>query len=296
MQDIVAHGVGSVFCNPAYRGRGYAGRMMLELGKNLEVWQQEEGCKAHFTVLYSDIGKEFYTKRGWRAKESRHVALPAVGGEENGEGEDHGLKVKELRADDLKSLCELDEQWLREKIGKFGKEGPDTRVALIPDVVTMQWHHSREEFAAKEVLGRWPDVKGALVDMRNAKKVWAIWTRTFGAKESGNTLHILRLVVEGEDEFGVEEHVNGTEINGDAPLTDEVRGATAILKAAQREAGRWGMRSVQVWNPSQLIVKAAQSILHETKIVERDAESITSLMWYGSGEVEWVGNEKYGWC
>lgn len=82
VQEIVAHGIGSVFCNPAYRGLGYAGRMMEELGKNLEGWQQEEERKTHFTVLYSDIGKQFYAKRGWRVRESRHIALPAVVSEE----------------------------------------------------------------------------------------------------------------------------------------------------------------------------------------------------------------------
>jgi hypothetical protein len=35
--------------------------------------------------------------------------------------------------------------------------------------------------------------------------------------------------------------------------------------------------------------------------VEREEESIASLMWYGEGsgasdDIEWVGNEKYGWC
>lgn len=57
VEEIVAHGIGSVFCNPDLRGRGYAGRMMKELGKHLEAWQQAEGKKTKFTVLYSDIGK-----------------------------------------------------------------------------------------------------------------------------------------------------------------------------------------------------------------------------------------------
>lgn len=55
--DVISHGIGSVFCNPEYRGRGYAKRMMEELGKKLDTWKQEDGRRTDFTVLYSDIGK-----------------------------------------------------------------------------------------------------------------------------------------------------------------------------------------------------------------------------------------------
>jgi len=57
VEEVVCHGVGSVFCADELRGRGYAGRMMKELGKKLERWQQNAGVKSCFTVLYSDIGK-----------------------------------------------------------------------------------------------------------------------------------------------------------------------------------------------------------------------------------------------
>ena len=57
LEEVVSHGIGSVFCNPAYRGRGYAQRMIEELGKKLDTWKQEKGKMTVFTVLYSDIGK-----------------------------------------------------------------------------------------------------------------------------------------------------------------------------------------------------------------------------------------------
>lgn len=55
--EIISHGIGSVYCNPAFRGRGYAQRMLAELAKILDTWQQKEGACPHFTVLWSDIGK-----------------------------------------------------------------------------------------------------------------------------------------------------------------------------------------------------------------------------------------------
>ncbi|MCJ1290132.1 hypothetical protein MMC34_001668 [Xylographa carneopallida] len=276
--DITAHGIGSVFCAPALRKRGYAGRMMTELNRMLTTHQQADGQASLFNVLYSDIGKQFYARRGWHARESRHVALPAVVG-----AEENGMGARPLYANDLGALCEADEKLLMRRMGRWGAGGVDTRVAFVPDEETMAWHHAREEFATREVLGRWPDVKGAMVEGREGR-VWAIWTRTFGAEEEGNVLHVLRMVVEGDEE---DEEQEGTW---------RVEAAAEVLRAAQREAGRWAMKTVEVWNPEGVVVEAARRILGEVEVVEREEESITSLMWYGEGEVEWVGNEKYGWC
>ena len=57
VQEVISHGIGSVFCDPEYRGKGYARRMLVELGKMLDTWQQQDGNKVDFTVLFSDIGK-----------------------------------------------------------------------------------------------------------------------------------------------------------------------------------------------------------------------------------------------
>ena len=57
VEEVICYGIGSVFCRNEYRRRGYARRMMKELGKRLEIWGQGKGEKTKFTVLYSDIGK-----------------------------------------------------------------------------------------------------------------------------------------------------------------------------------------------------------------------------------------------
>jgi IS1 family transposase len=56
MQEVVSHGVGSVFCGQHLRKKGYAQRMMQELGKVLRTYQTGEN-ECLFTILYSDIGK-----------------------------------------------------------------------------------------------------------------------------------------------------------------------------------------------------------------------------------------------
>lgn len=56
VEDIICHGIGSVFSPPEYRGRGYGRRLMKELGPKLESWQSKDK-QCLFSVLYSDIGK-----------------------------------------------------------------------------------------------------------------------------------------------------------------------------------------------------------------------------------------------
>ena len=57
VEETVAYGIASVFCNPEFRGKGYARRMIQELGKALDTWQHADGEVADFTILFSDIGK-----------------------------------------------------------------------------------------------------------------------------------------------------------------------------------------------------------------------------------------------
>lgn len=64
LTEGIIHGIASVFTDPTYRRRGYASRLMKELTKELRTWQiKPERCFG--SVLYSDIGKEFYAKAGW---------------------------------------------------------------------------------------------------------------------------------------------------------------------------------------------------------------------------------------
>lgn len=208
--------------------------------------------------------------------------------------------ARPLRAADLDELCSLDEQSLRADMVKDVSHN-ETRVALIPDLKTIQWHHAREDFAGREMLGREPDIKGAYTDCEGTSQVWSIWTRTFGSTEAGNTLNLLRVFVQG-DETAVR---HGSKTVGELPDLEvidqaKLRGAAAVLHAAQVEAARWDMKDVQIWNPSPLVILAARQIEPSTELIHRDDESIASLKWHREPEertkVEWVSNEKFGWC
>ncbi|MCJ1341581.1 hypothetical protein MMC09_006877 [Bachmanniomyces sp. S44760] len=301
LEECISHGVGSVFCKPEYRNKGYAARMMKEVGTKLKTWQQPPNQTARFSVLFSDIGKKFYARSGWNPFPSSHIALqplfPSDGPAQHKVS--IPLEPKALYAKDIPALCEKDESLLRTQMAQF--DGPHPyQVALIPDAATIQWHHAREEFAAYELSRRNADYKGSVVVSEEGERIWCIWTRTFGSPAEGNTLHILRLVIDGDSEpLGrVSEPVDEEQTWSNARLM----GIAAVLRAAQLEAAEWGMKEVQIWNPSEVVQVAVRDVLGAKEgLVHRDAASITCLRWYGNGEgeaneIEWVANEKYGWC
>lgn len=57
VQEVITHGIGSVFCANHLRKRGYAQRMMQELGEALKTYQTTDERECLFSILFSDIGK-----------------------------------------------------------------------------------------------------------------------------------------------------------------------------------------------------------------------------------------------
>lgn len=299
LTDVVSHGIGSVFCDPEYRGRGYASRMMKDLGEKLRTWQAgTKGKTCAFSALWSDIGKTYYAGHGWYPFPSTHIEFPPS----PLSGEGSHTSAMTLSSKDLEKLCEQDEVLIRRKLARVidGK----TRVCIIPDHDHMQWHHIREDFMCQKIFGKRPQIRGAIVG-EDGHRVWAVWTRSYydplEEASSGNKLYILRLVVEDdESENELSGMARDTLLNGSL-LDEQAQKLKSVLQIAQSQAATWSLKNVELWNPTPLV----QSLIRKTSLqynrVERENESIPSLMWYGEGggkldELEWVGNEKYGWC
>jgi GNAT superfamily N-acetyltransferase len=283
--EVITYGIGSVFCDPKYRGHGYASRMMTELSQKLRTWHTAAGNQDQtdctFTVLWSDVGKKFYAAHGWYPFPSTHMTFPV--------GSTEYSRAMKFRSEHLEKLCNEDIAMIKRDLTN-AKDGK-THVALLPDHVTISWHHDREDFMGREFFGEIPSIKGAIIG-KPGERVWATWTRTYyGPLEeakSGNTLHILRFVIEQQDP--TEEEMQ--------ELAEKVR---HVLIVAKQEASSWQTGHVELWNPSPLLRDLIERTNLEHGKVERENDSIASLMWYGEGsgkvdEIEWVGNEKYGWC
>ena len=191
--------------------------------------------------------------------------------------------ARRLYAPDLPELCALDEKLIRQRLAKV--PAGETSVALIPDINNIRWHQAREEFVGNELYGRMPDVKGAIVGTEPGKRVWCYWTRLWynpnPSESKDNAMNILRLVIEDEEHAG-----------------NYVDAISALFAAALEQAKQWNMEVIESWNPTQEVVEGARRLVPEAAVVDRDMDSITSMMWYGRAEekVDWIMNEKYGWC
>jgi len=170
--------------------------MMRELGQKLRTWQAgAKGKTCGFSALWSDIGKLYYAGHGWHPFPSTHIEFPPVSFPGGGDS----VSAQLLESKDLQKLCELDESRIRRTLAQ-ARDGK-THVCIMPDHEHIQWHHVREDFMCQKIFAKQPTVRGATIG-EQGHRVWAIWTRNFygpvGKPSSGNTLHILRLVIEDE--------------------------------------------------------------------------------------------------
>ncbi|CAO1601615.1 hypothetical protein XANCAGTX0491_005268 [Xanthoria calcicola] len=283
-REVVTHSVASVFCNPNHRRRGYATRLLAELAEILPSWQAESG-QCIGSILFSDIGPNFYAKRGWHPFPlNNHIELDAM------HVPDLSLAgIKFIVEEDLDQLCKDDEAMIRRAM--TSSSSSQMRMMIVPDLDRMLWHHRKEEFTCDKLFGKQPRFKGAVTGEPN-DRIWIVWTHRYYEhphnNPQDNTLYILRIVIENQ-RADLEQR------------TRQVEQMRAILRAAQDEAVEWDLRFVKLWDPGYLL----QDIVERTEIphrsVEREDESIASLMWFGEGSgkddmVEWLGNEKYAWC
>lgn len=292
VEEIICHGVGSVFARPEFRGRGYAGRMLKELAKKLDTWQSEDQPRKQgvFSVLFSDIGKKFYTRYGWKPFVSSHVSLPPLV-EKHFQASLELAKLPEaktLTAEEIHDcMCsEIVEKKNRNFLQVASEKSPSAKVAIAPDYDHFLWHWAREDFYEdKGVFDKVrPLVRGAGVDHHH---VYCAWSRKLGDSPGSNALYILRLIYD-EPSSPPEELAT-------------IEAIAAVLRRAQLEAHKLHMSSVDFWNPSPLVEKAAKLLDPNVKVVHREDSSISSLKWNGArqglgDDVEWLWNEKYSWC
>jgi hypothetical protein len=280
--ETIIHGIASVFCNPKYRGRGYAARLMRDLAIMLPSWQIES-MRCVGSVLYSDIGKTYYANLGWHPfPVNSHIELDPMNAPTPSQ-------ARNLLVKDLDQLCKDDETMIRRAMTSMSNG--KIRMMLVPDLDHMLWHHRKEEFACDKLFGKQPQVKGAIAG-QSGNRIWAIWThRFYGNPESAssdNTLYILRVVIENQDADAEQRAMQAEQMQ-------------AILQAAQIEAAEWKLHCVKLWDPAHLVQEMLERAGIPHRNVEREEDSIASLLWCGEGSgkedtLEWIGNEKYAWC
>ncbi|KAI2466852.1 hypothetical protein F4781DRAFT_423739 [Annulohypoxylon bovei var. microspora] len=294
VEEVLVHGIASVFCPQEYRRRGYAARHMKELSKQLRNWQSS-GARVAGSVLYSDIGKSYYAKLGWIPNSTNmHIEFSPS-------KVPRPASVRDITENDLPGLCKRDEDMIREAMSTPATV--KTRLTILPDLDHMLWHIRKEDFATNHLFGRVAHAKGAIVGPAG-KQVWAIWThRYYGRHDTespNNVLCILRLVVEGDKSANMApmDGMSGTETT----LPDKQAAyLTLILQAAQAEAAEWQLDHVKLWDPSPCVEKTIAKSRIDHVVVEREEESIASGMWYDEHDnleppPTWINNQHYAWC
>jgi hypothetical protein len=174
------------------------------------------------------------------------------------------------------------------------------RFIILPDPGHMLWHHRKEEFVARKLFGREPHIKGAIAGPPG-NRVWPIWTHRFYGppddESSGNTLYILRIVIESQL-WPTSDLAADDASDNEKQLSPPLEELKAILRAAQAEAAEWKLQQVHLWDPSSHL----EDLVGQTGIrfcgKHREEEEISCIQWYGNCEVglDWLGNEKYAWC
>ncbi|KAI1736786.1 hypothetical protein F4680DRAFT_249642 [Xylaria scruposa] len=289
--------------------------------------RKAEAEKAVCSALWSDIGKKFYASKGWPVYPSGHVEFHSscttsqLGMssllEKAQQPHNTSLTLTPVNTSNLAQLCREDEAQLRADLVRHARENDRTAFAFAPEYEVFRWHWAREEFIASRVF---PDrsaskVRGMIATVSSAQhngsattedgrtkdeekeekeaktRMWAIWTRNYGADGASspekNTLYILRLVID----------------NSSTPSSPDRKALQlafdAIMQSALDAARPWSCGTVHLWNPTPVVREliAGSAIAH--KFVDREVDSIPSMMWYGAEEdepVDWIANEKYCWC
>jgi hypothetical protein len=295
VQDVIIHGVASVFSALPYRRRGYAGRLMTELANSLRVYQAESPVIG--SVLYSDIGKKYYASFGWHPNITNfqfeftpaHVQWPQL--------------AKEVREDQMAALCKRDETLLKKAMSTSTTDSRP-RVSIIPDLNHMLWHIAKEDFATKFLFGKVPSAKGAIAG-NPGNQIWAIWTHRYYDHPDGenpsNVLYFLRLVAENDQTCN---HFLTDEEQESQIYREQLESLSAILQAAQYQASEWKLEKIKVWEPSPLLQDLIARCGVEHERVDREKSSIASGLWYNDlgqpSDIEsapnWINNEHYAWC
>jgi hypothetical protein len=256
--------------------------MMAELGKRLETWQADE-TKTPFSVLFSDIGPNFYLRFGWKVYGRTHIHLASISRENYEKSQQSLPSVEDLSASDLSQIPSI--QYIEQELTQLSQANPNTiYVAIRPDVEHFSWHHAREEYQAHALGKGKPTIKGAI---HRPSGLALIWCRVYASNPKEWQIHILYTAIPP---------------TCDRNSQDAQDTMAALLLRSQLEAFDWEMSAgVEVWDPSEFVIASAQKLRRQedgkVQVITRDNHHLCSLRWAGDDEeVQWIANEKYVWC
>ncbi|KAG0694248.1 hypothetical protein DFH29DRAFT_815558 [Suillus ampliporus] len=286
VHEASGYGVANVFTPPSKRGRGYARRMMsllhwvnasrTNLPKFPEAWgappeEVADSGDGLFSVLYSDVGEEFYRLAGpggnegggWELREAIST-IWEVGTEE---GDDEGWTW--LTHEKLDGLWERDAARIKKELANiptsdssYKVEHPAAFVTYLPANGVCGFHIPRSTYASDfSIAGRFWGVQST-----SDPDTYASWS--IDVRPPPPTLIVTRLCA-SEETF------------------------PRLISKIKQAARRSGIGKVEVWNLRVGLKEVAEKTGGRT--FERN-DHLPQIVWYGpgaTGNVEWAYNEKW---
>ncbi|RUS24454.1 hypothetical protein BC938DRAFT_473555 [Jimgerdemannia flammicorona] len=199
--------VASVFVPAEKRGNGFAKKMMELLYQHLERSELSD-----LSTLYSNIGAEFYRKRGWAPFKSLEVQYDVVQGDLSGANEDGDIQL--LHDADIDFLAERDTELLRLELGHCNKPS----IVIVPHADKFRWIIRRGDYYISVLGHSRTDVVGARV--------------------------------KDTDNFVILYHDFVDKVTTCIRFrSDNVEATRKLVKAAKRQAAMYGLGAVLVWDP-----------------------------------------------
>ncbi|KAH7927867.1 hypothetical protein BV22DRAFT_1060155 [Leucogyrophana mollusca] len=298
LQEVPCYGVASVFTPPWNRRKGYGSHMMsllhwviasrspeFNLGEFPEAWGQpppkvELAGDGHFSVLYSDIGSEFYNNSGpgghkgggWEVKEAFSTVWKVPQQPETTEEIEGGWSW--LKESDLQEVWDEEVGFIKDDLTgapSTNTTSQKTTVSFLPDKGVAAFQSVRALFGRAGEVSM--DIWGVKMDDPTSGGgsdrptiTYATWS--VDARPPPPTLIVTR-------------------------LRASERTFPGLLRKIQEAARQSGIGKVEVWNLPGDLLKVATELNGET--FER-TEHLPAIRWYGKGlatkDVEWAFNEK----
>jgi len=290
VEEVVGFGIASVYTPDDKCHKGYASYMMRLLHWVLasDSLKEEDFPKAwgspppkvqgagdaKFSVLYSDVGPEFYRtcgpsegkSGGWEVKGAMST-LWDVPDEAVPEDSRSWRDIQE--EEELKVFWEKDTQLMRQTLAARQPEAGKVAAAFFfPHKGVAMFQVPRSKFHTQHLFTL--DVWGTeLEDPTQDLPTYATWAVDLSYKP--RRLLITRMSASSET-FPV------------------------LLKKIFGVAKRAGLQKVEIWNLDKSLLNAAEALRGRT--YER-SEHISAFRWYGeepTSDIQWAFNEKFGWC
>ncbi|RDX54608.1 hypothetical protein OH76DRAFT_1397971 [Lentinus brumalis] len=307
VEEVTAYAITSVYTPPDNRKKGY-GRHMLRLlhwvlaprsalpstfpsewgaPPDIEMLKSVGVANAQFSVLYSDVGRDFYdwcgtdptsrdgwvvcgaTDTFWKLDASDPIAAKKT-----------DVRFARLSVSDLAALYEHDARWIKEDLVHYARPGrtqftflPDRGVGMFVVRRTMDFTPDLQPVLPSKQWGAviLPGGAQSFTDALAQPTPLSFVTWTLDLKTSPRTLVVSRLRA---DESTL------------PALLDE------LLLAAREEQ----VEKVEFWYMRPELRALAESKGWKT---EERVEHLSAMKWYGDeqqDELEWVYNEKFCWC